>query len=80
MKSVGAYETKTHLPRLLARVARGERFTITRNGTPVALLIPAGGRVKLSTAEAVAAIRQLRLGRKLRGLSIREMIREGRHF
>ena len=37
---IGAYEAKTHLPALLERVARGERFTITKHGRPVARLVP----------------------------------------
>jgi prevent-host-death family protein len=80
MKSVGAYEAKTHLPRLLGKVARGERFTITRNGTPVALLIPAAREEKRDVGEVIEAIKRFRRGRKLRGLSIRDMIREGRRF
>ena len=40
MESVGAYEAKTHLPQLLDRVARGEEIQITRNGRPVARLVP----------------------------------------
>ena len=40
MDSVGAFEAKTHLPRLLDRVARGESVTITRHGRPVARLVP----------------------------------------
>ena len=40
MERVGAYEAKTHLPRLLERVARGESLTITRHGRPVARLVP----------------------------------------
>jgi prevent-host-death family protein len=36
--TVGAYEAKTHLPALLDRVAAGETITITRRGTPVAVL------------------------------------------
>nr|MBA3415913.1 type II toxin-antitoxin system prevent-host-death family antitoxin [Chloroflexia bacterium] len=40
MKSVGAYEAKTHLARLLAEVAEGETITITKHGTPVAQLVP----------------------------------------
>ena len=38
--SVGSIEAKTHLPALLARVARGERITITKRGKPVAKLVP----------------------------------------
>jgi prevent-host-death family protein len=41
MRTVGAYEAKTHLPRLLDEVARGETITITRHGVPVARLVPA---------------------------------------
>ena len=37
---VSAYDAKTHLPKLLERAAKGERFVITRHGKPVAQLIP----------------------------------------
>jgi len=40
METVGAFEAKTHLSSLLERVAKGESFTITRHGTPVARLMP----------------------------------------
>ena len=40
MENIGAYEAKTHLPRLLERVMRGESLTITRHGRPVARLVP----------------------------------------
>jgi prevent-host-death family protein len=38
--TVGAYEAKTHLAALLDRVEQGEALTITRNGRPVARLVP----------------------------------------
>lgn len=34
------YEAKTSFSRLVARAERGERVTITRNGRPVARLVP----------------------------------------
>ncbi|MBM3334439.1 type II toxin-antitoxin system prevent-host-death family antitoxin [Candidatus Sumerlaeota bacterium] len=80
MKSVGAYEAKTHLSRLLGKVARGERFTITRNGVPVALLIPAADAKERKVGEVIAAIKRSREGRTLGGLSVRDMIAEGRRF
>ncbi len=40
MDTVGAYEAKTHLARLLDRVAGGETVTITRRGRPVARMVP----------------------------------------
>jgi len=38
MKTVNIHEAKTHLSRLLARVAKGERVVIARNGVPIAEL------------------------------------------
>jgi prevent-host-death family protein len=76
MSEVGAYEAKTHLPRLLDRVAKGERITITKHGRPVAVLVPATGTRPL--AEIIEELRRFRRGRRLDGLSLREMIEEGR--
>lgn len=44
MDTIGAFDAKTHLSGLLERVAKGERFTITRHGTPVAQLVPVNQR------------------------------------
>lgn len=38
--TVGAFEAKTHLSELLARVEAGEEVTITKHGRPVARLVP----------------------------------------
>ena len=40
MKSVGAYEAKTSLAKLLDEVAEGQELIITRHGRPVAVLKP----------------------------------------
>ncbi len=40
MKLIGAFDAKTHLSRLLAEVARGEHFIITKHGNPIAELKP----------------------------------------
>ena len=40
MPEVGVHQAKTHLSRLLRRVALGEEVTITRGGEPVARLVP----------------------------------------
>jgi prevent-host-death family protein len=80
MTEVGSYEAKTHLAELLERVSKGERITITRHGHPIAMLVPVGSRGKLSTKEAIQAIKEFRKGRRLDGLTIREMIEEGRRF
>jgi prevent-host-death family protein len=45
MKTIGAFEAKTHLSELLDQVARGQSFLITKRGKAVASLSPiaAGG-------------------------------------
>jgi prevent-host-death family protein len=80
METVGSYEAKTHLPNLLERAARGERITITKHGVPVAMLVPVNDAGKPAAKEAVRAMREFRKGQRLRGISIRELIEEGRRF
>ena len=78
MHTVGAYEAKTHLPALLDRVVQGEEITITRHGTPVAMLVPAPAGRKPNVRETIQAMLESRKKWSLGGLSIREMIDEGR--
>jgi len=78
MKTVGAYEAKTHLPRLLEQVRRGERILITRHGTAIAVLQPPEYGEKRDAAEVIAEILQFRERHTLGGLSIRELLEEGR--
>jgi prevent-host-death family protein len=40
MSEVGVHQAKTHLSRLLKRVAMGEEIVITSSGEPVARLVP----------------------------------------
>ena len=44
MEEVSVHEAKTHLSRLLRRVALGEEILISRRGEPIARLVPAVGR------------------------------------
>lgn len=71
MEQIGSYEAKTHLPRLLDRVARGESLTITRHGKPVAHLVPADTRRKRAR-EAAARIVERR--RHLRRAPLAELM------
>ncbi len=41
---VNIHEAKTHLSRLLERVAMGEEVVIAKAGTPVAKLVPLSGK------------------------------------
>ena len=46
MSEVNVHEAKTHLSRLLQRVANGEEITIANRGVPVARLVPAHSPAK----------------------------------
>lgn len=78
MKTVGAYDAKTHLPRLLELVAKGEKITIRKHGVPVAFLQPADSSRTRPVREVIDQLKQFRAGHHLGSLSIREMIEEGR--
>jgi prevent-host-death family protein len=80
MSKIGAFEAKTHLPRLLERVQRGERFVITKHGHPVAELIPFRPRDADKIRAAIADLKAFQQSHALRGLSVREMIEEGRRY
>ncbi|MFO1430210.1 MAG: type II toxin-antitoxin system prevent-host-death family antitoxin [Candidatus Competibacteraceae bacterium] len=80
MPEVGAYEAKTHLPKLLERVEQGERFVITRHGRPVAELVPVSRRDPEKIRKAIADLRAFRKTHNLGGLSSRELIHEGHRY
>ena len=73
MTKVGAYEAKTHLPKLLDEVEAGATITITRNGRAVALLSPVA-----DTKAVVDRILALRAQIPAGKLSMRGLIEEGR--
>ncbi|PYV33225.1 MAG: type II toxin-antitoxin system prevent-host-death family antitoxin [Acidobacteria bacterium] len=78
--TVGSYQAKTHLPRLLERAARGERITITKHGVPIAMLVPVEDRPKADIRSVIEELKKFRRGHKLGKLTIREMIEEGRKY
>lgn len=80
MKTVGSYEAKTHLPRLLDEVAAGEEITITKHGVPVAVLVPPPEKRRRSTKEVIEELREFRKGNTLGGLKIKDLIEEGRRY
>jgi prevent-host-death family protein len=78
MENVGAYEAKTHLPKLLERVMKGERITITKHGVPVAVLQPPDLSKSFDTGSVINKLHRFRDRHTLGDLSIRDMIEEGR--
>ena len=78
MKRVGAYEAKTHLPKLLEQVAEGQSITITKHGVPVAVLSPYDSEKNVDILEVIRSLLAFRESNRLEGLKIRDMIEEGR--
>lgn len=79
MHTVGSYEAKTHLPELLRRVEAGERIRITRNGRPVADLVPSDPTAGAGPEDPVAELLRFGEGRALGpGLALRDLSDEGR--
>jgi prevent-host-death family protein len=82
-RSVGSFEAKIPLPSLLERVAKGERITITKHGTPMAQLVPVETVAKPDVKKVVEAMRAFRDRRgPVPGgeLTIRDLIEEGRRY
>lgn len=78
MSRIGAFEAKTHLPSLLRRVEAGERFVITKHNRPVAELVPFQAQDTAKVRAAIAELKVFQETHSLGGLSVREMIEEGR--
>ena len=56
MRRIQASEAKTHLPRLLDDIERGETILITRHGRPIARLIPEADRRQAEINDAIDRI------------------------
>jgi prevent-host-death family protein len=80
MRTVGAFEAKNTLGTLLDLVEQGEEVIITRHGKPAARLVaPVNDDDRVAKARAAAVrIRERAKGVTLGGLSIKELIEDGR--
>jgi prevent-host-death family protein len=74
---IGAYEAKTHLPALLEGVARGERFTITKHGRPIARLVPIERTGPDRRRESIGRLKLFRESQTL-DVPVKQLISEGR--
>lgn len=68
MPEVGAFDAKTHLPQPLRRVQAGER------AEPAPFRPRDAGRIR----SAIDSLKAFQRSHRLRGLSVRRMIEEGR--
>lgn len=76
---ISTFDAKNKLSALLDDVARGAEITITRRGVPIAKLVPFGPGFDREKARQVAAdLRAASRGVTLGGISIKELVEEGR--
>jgi prevent-host-death family protein len=84
MDEVGVFEARNSLSSLIDRVEKGEEITITRNGKPVARLVAAASDRDVErarkAADRIRALRESLPAKSLEGLSIRQLIEEGRRY
>lgn len=79
MREVGAFEAKNTFGHLLDQVEHGAEIVITRRGKAVAKLVPADpGFDRAKAKRAVAGILEASKGLTLGGISLKDLINEGR--
>ena len=77
MITVGAFDAKTRFSELLEQAAAGEEILVTKRGKPMVRMIsakPANG----SGTSVIEELRKIRKGARLDGISLKELINEGR--
>ena len=79
MHTVGVFEAKNRLTALLDEVEEGGEVLITRRGKPVARLVRAEpGFDRTKARRAADGLRAASKGQTLGGVSLKELINEGR--
>jgi prevent-host-death family protein len=81
VKTVGAYEAKTHLAALLKQVEKGREVVITKRERPVARLVPIAP-AQPDRREVFQRLRDLRsrLAPLPKGETIKDLINAGRRI
>ncbi len=77
MRKVSSCEARRHPSQLLDCVARGETVVVLRRGVPVARVLPAIEDVGPSVEDTIAALRAFRVGKRLNGIPVRELLGRG---
>jgi prevent-host-death family protein len=76
--TVGAFEAKNRFSDLIDRVGRGAEVTITKHDKPVARMVPIEEHSRREKMRAVAELRSIRGQYRLKGVTARVLISEGR--
>ena len=72
MREIQASEAKTHLPRLLDAVERGETLIITRHGRAIARLVPEAARRQGEIEQAIEGMRAL--GKRIGTIALDDLL------
>jgi prevent-host-death family protein len=82
MKTIGAFDAKTHLSALLNEVASGSTIQITRRGVPIARLVPEKATSRPDLQKVADELRIARKGKTLKrgDTNWRELIHEGHRY
>jgi len=78
MRTIGAFEAKTHLSEILEKAAQGEETLITRRGIPIAKIIPIEKDSPNVKSNLLQEFKQLRKKLALGNLYWRDLRDEGR--
>lgn len=85
MKTVAIFEAKNRLSEILAAVAHGEEYAVTRHGKPIASIVPFRGAGEgLTPAQvearrrAIARVRKFRQAHPVEDFDVRAAVEEGR--
>lgn len=80
MLTVNSEEINAPLSSLLEQVTKGEQVTITQHGIPIARIVPVSETDRAAVGEVIEQIKEFQKAHRLNGLSIRDMINEGRKY
>jgi prevent-host-death family protein len=77
LEEIGSYDAKTKLPEILRKVQKGQSFTITNHGKPIADIIPSRSINHIRTIETIKEILNIE-GKTVSDDVLKGSIEEGR--
>lgn len=77
LEEIGSYDAKTKLPEILRKVQKGQSFTITNHGKPIADIVPSRAINHARTLEAIADILKIQ-GKTVSDETLKKSIEDGR--
>ncbi len=78
MRTIGAFEAKTHFSALLEQVENGEQILITKHGHPIAKMVPATTIDREQIRKTIQRLKEFSQSNLLGDLDWKELRDEGR--